>query len=835
MQNIQEPLYIFDPNEVPFGKLSPNHVQNFKVRDEEATSVIAYSYAGLLKPGGIKNYILSSKNSKEAKSLSMSTFTNEQDNLYKSSLLVALSEKYKDNEKPLLDTGKTELVYISESDLFLGVNRNGQGENFLGKSLMNLRKKLNKLKKEQSIEDIKKIKKEMNNNIYQVYTKLRDLIMSGENDLGEFLGLSLEEIKNKLNLAELEYDVVLDKELEKFLQNPKSIPYVLRKDYAKIYNQSVQKYNKNEIISSYIKEVIENDGISYFVTKYPGKDVSGVKEKMRQQLFSELSDKELEEFSERISEIYKMFESLGIDMYETVKLRKEIDELENLEIPKFSKDPESVKLVEFVENEKGKGQFFYITDDNFNSPLYPYFITIENFLYPTVIHYVRAKLLESFGYSVYESHSNIMINPQNSSKDYENYKNIENMNIDYDFMKNRYIFTTLTERAKKSIESIYKNSTSMQELLVATGNRIILYNDYSDSILGTGKIDEKNKVISGSNFIGITLMDIRNDLVNRGVQPMVIEIVQKTDVQDVIASKKLREWLYKKLDELLYITRAFKYYLVTKYTDDDMIDSDDVSFLIDKFYSKCARLSKIIQIPDVKAPEDFISYVKKFFRGTYNIQRGAINKLWNYILLLKEAFSKLEGFDMNNFDQEVLRFEGEYINSYSGKQCLDYFSTDIDDEELSLDFKSKNCILQAFANVFNKLKEYKPKFELTVNDLFFAYEIIYYDDHLPSDKELDDRNILVILRFLEKYNINKNNVRHLAKVLNKMINDIQDLNTKESSKILSRVLYFSNPSFSELPSKSSKSKKSEKVEKEMSKKSEKKHKLPAVFYRKKSA
>ena len=61
-----------------------------------------------------------------------------------------------------------------------------------------------------------------------------------------------------------------------------------------------------------------------------------------------------------------------------------------------------------------------------------------------------------------------------------------------------------------------------------------------------------------------------------------------------------------------------------------------------------------------------------------------------------------------------------------------------------------------------------------------------------------------------------------------MINEIQDLNKSESSKILSRVLYFSTPSysFSDIVGNRKNEEKVEKVEK--------KHKLPAAFYRKKN-
>lgn len=57
-----EIVYLYDPYQIPFGKLSPNYQdkQPIKYKNEEASSVISYAYSELVPKDdkGSKDYIL---------------------------------------------------------------------------------------------------------------------------------------------------------------------------------------------------------------------------------------------------------------------------------------------------------------------------------------------------------------------------------------------------------------------------------------------------------------------------------------------------------------------------------------------------------------------------------------------------------------------------------------------------------------------------------------------------------------------------------------------------------------------------------------------------------
>jgi hypothetical protein len=74
-------IYLNDPKELPFGKLSPNYIEKITVKNEESSNIISYSYAGLLKNGDVKRNVLSSK-PKEAIKSSLHFFRTDKDEIF---------------------------------------------------------------------------------------------------------------------------------------------------------------------------------------------------------------------------------------------------------------------------------------------------------------------------------------------------------------------------------------------------------------------------------------------------------------------------------------------------------------------------------------------------------------------------------------------------------------------------------------------------------------------------------------------------------------------------------------------------------------------------------
>jgi predicted NAD-dependent protein-ADP-ribosyltransferase YbiA (DUF1768 family) len=248
-------LYLYDTEQVPFGKLSPLYRTKLDVLGVETSNVISYCYAGLLKKGGIRNYILN-ESGKDAMDQSMRYFREEKDNIYNNSLHDALLERVRQDpvaKKQLIDSGNSIIIYQS-SNLYLGVNEKSQGQNKVGNILMNIRNSFikddiekQKILREKEIENLKY-------NISIVYNTLEDRITRGIDDLSSYIGKNANEIIEMLNLPRFkgEFKGDLDDHISEYILKSDKIAEDLRKIHAEEYNESVLKISKKDLLYDYL-------------------------------------------------------------------------------------------------------------------------------------------------------------------------------------------------------------------------------------------------------------------------------------------------------------------------------------------------------------------------------------------------------------------------------------------------------------------------------------------------------------------------------------------------------------------------------------------------------
>jgi hypothetical protein len=73
MTTLNDILYLHDTEQIPFGKLSPLYKTKLSIANEEASNIISYCYAGLVKQNSIKDAIMK-ESGKEARKKSSDFF-----------------------------------------------------------------------------------------------------------------------------------------------------------------------------------------------------------------------------------------------------------------------------------------------------------------------------------------------------------------------------------------------------------------------------------------------------------------------------------------------------------------------------------------------------------------------------------------------------------------------------------------------------------------------------------------------------------------------------------------------------------------------------------------
>ena len=759
---MNDSVMLFDSSD----KLSPNYIHEETIKNEISSCVISYCYGGIVKAGGQRNYILKTK-PKEAKKLSMDYMNHAQDEIYKSSMIEALKIKY---ENPVF---RQELKDTFPKKLMFGPS------NFIGSILTEFRDQIIITDSETEEKNKKIVEKQKINNIYFVFKTLEGMITSGSDDLLRFKGKNIEEIAEVLKIQQPTIFIPyasLTKDMKVCLSNPTLTSDYIRQKYIELYNKEVIVNEIEEVYNAYTKKIISKQVEKYILT-HPNIPKASVRTKLMAQLDA---IKNVDEVKTRIHSLWILNMVDVPDMIIRHKYsEEEVEEIKHLKILEnltIKKPVESVSKK--IEIQTQPSVDYFITDDNINSTYFTYFIDVGGFVYPTVMHYVFSTIVNTFVMNKSESHSLIMLDRNKPSREYNNYKNGDELIWLYNSIKDRHIFEILTSRAKQSLNTKFKEPT-MAGVLVASYPKNLIYNDYSDPILGSGKTRKRDRRFEGQNVIGQIMMEIRQTLIDKGIQPIIEDPPSKVKFSEIIQNPEELEWLTKKVDELLYIIKAFMSYEKFKYSLEERdIDVDDVDFVLETLMSSCSKLEKFLPFDKTRMPEDFSNKVKEFFLGNFNIQKSGIIRVWKYVLFLKNSMYMVQGFDRKKFSDEVKRFEGEYLLSKKDKVCKGGLYGE--------DSKVKNCVSEAFKNIFSKLEDYskekKVPFALEEPDLAFAYELIVNTDKFPDMIEKESKDLPTLEKIVKKFKPDRRYIEHLSKCLNHLTDELT-----EDKNVLSRL------------------------------------------------
>ena len=792
-------IQIYDSKELPFGPLSNNSIYIMEIEGQTYNTVTNYIYANLLKS---KDYFSIMKNISvyEIQKYFTKYDKETRNNIIAEALYEALDIKLKNKnlEDLLLTTDNYPIIYKSDNDI-LDDQKTWETSNLLGKYLTKIRDELHK--KYESKET----------RLYNAYTALQileNLIRQENNDLTEFIGLNHNEIINKfiyikalensniqkIDLSPFTYEQIIDKYknvvkypsknilellavgdniqtlnlLDKSLQKNDLLVMYARKKYLKNLQQIQKIRIKNEVFDIYVNDMIKIQFPSLSRDKY--QEIKDRELAVDYKELDVLKDQIFTFYTENLLPRNVMEEIINDSTIDLSNIVSDEDvvmaENENLEdIYNIVSNVDS-NITIIIENDKT------ITNNPYSafSPyVYLEMLNINGNYYPTVMHYIIAKLLSNLPdiNTIDNAHKYLLINIDGDVTDNINYNDYDSLSYLYEDLK-YYQYNNL----KKKLASIALNkkfeNQSLMDLLIVTNNKFLTWNDKNDDVLGYGIT--KN----GENFVGAYLMELRKKF--KKIEDTSKNITHEDIIKIIENDIFMRSWLEMRLTDICKVVKHAYNYILTKnnlsdklriqakynkrwkfgeilntsinglftvkfnngviiegITQKDIrtisadtfeIDVEFVNNVLDNIYQPCYEIMKDIKYLDIATPVYFIDLVKKCFGSHINPEINGL--LWKRIIIMVYFILKYvpKIADIKNILAKL-----ELTNSNKTK-CVKIINNDED-----------NCILSAIFNILKGLIELNNIYEYDSNvlliDIQTAVNIILNRKHI----KLEDKTV----------------------------------------------------------------------------------------------
>ena len=266
---------------------------------------------------------------------------------------------------------------------------------------------------------------------------------------------------------------------------------------------------------------------------------------------------------------------------------------------------------------------------------------IDNFLYPSVMHYIVYSLYKSLGHSVFDSH-NFMMRDINLPREYGSYKESSDLFMIYHTAEGIYLRNILLPRTRSALTVKFLKE-QMSELLRASYPNQLVYENSNDIILGTdnqiGEIMMENRMVSIVENGPFTIEEYneryKNDKVISYQKNIEIELPDMSTFKDKFNDK---------IKDILYVIESYK---------KDLKKIPDMKFIINDLY----HYKSCFRNYNVSFPPWFRKYTKDL-NNRVVLTESDIKMLWNYIVSYNiEVESKLveHNIDEESVNKEIAR------------------------------------------------------------------------------------------------------------------------------------------------------------------------------------
>ena len=275
------------------------------------------------------------------------------------------------------------------------------------------------------------------------------------------------------------------------------------------------------------------------------------------------------------------------------------------------------------------------------SPLALDTLEIDHYKYPNVSLYISTRLLENTGVKRHKGEVKRMVtrgmglNPalQLLQKDGRNFVSADRATEIYHTVNSDTHIELEETYLRIAINKKFQNR-ELQDLLLATQTKKILWVDPSDMLLGAGTKEHR-----GENKVGIVLMEKRNDIRHDRIsEPPVI--IRSHDISKFIEKDSfMRSWVEMRLRDMCRIVYQMKDYLYKEKEIDEEIDDRFASIVLDKVYQPCSYMYSLI------SKDTVVTVPKSFLRMVRGCPGTEFNPEENYDKKIKELREQIIQLD----------------------------------------------------------------------------------------------------------------------------------------------------------------------------------------------
>lgn len=766
-------LKIYNPGAKPYGMLSNNarslmsicsdssNVTGKKCKYTVWNSVSQYVYSNMLDNTYYRDLVKTTGEGDYYDAFFKYKIKSEED-VISMAIKEALEVKFenKDLLNILLSTGNSNLFYVSDNS-FLGTGTDGKGKNIYGRLLMDYRNKYQESTLKEQEQQTRM------NDLYRafaVYFYLQKLIRQNGDDLSAYIGANPQDIFELKSMGDIikisdktspgaidriildsgrkvVFDTYLSKDpelrplLEISLTNPYVIVLYLRKKYLRQVKASKELIKMNKVFDLYINYVLKTQYPNIPQDQYPN---------VRNEQFSAITG---DQYADMQKDIYALRNKLPAPLYEQIQkfivdIREPTEQdvlfAENFNMNLFVIPPEPEKKdtaeKKNVEIHQGKPSDNYIDDLQYVKSksiqaLSPVFYTgmlhIGNFDYPTVTHYILACLLASIrSVGSLKDAQNYLV--KDSSKTRWNKENIPSNWRNYKALYDRYL-DLMIETEDRNLKTLVKKALDkkfedriLQDILLSTGDRELIWNDKKDGVLGIGEYGK------GENYTGKYLETLRADISHKQREDK-IKRISVENIADIIDSDTfIRLWVKKRVKELINTAKKVRSYTREKYNFNVPFNSQFVKLASQTLYQPCDGIKKYKEYSTV--PESFVFMVQEIIPNSRDSAQ-IIGYLWEYIVsILMVIVSSINNPTLYTIQSVILKLENLVSNQQSNIKILDN--------------PQDTCTLSAIVNILLNLQKYSDKASVFTSGkgyIIEGKELIDVDKQYfnPSIKETD--------------------------------------------------------------------------------------------------
>ena len=720
-------IQIFDPNDKPFGCLS-NNFKNMKYDRSlgDCQTVTNYIYSNCLTNRINKQLMCKVKT--DFKTFFLKKHQEEIESKIRSSILTALKVKFSNPElaKLLLETGTAPLLYMSTNS-FLGNGERGDGDNWYGKSLEQIRLELINEEKKHKTKLAEKEKDKFVYNTWRAHKNLMNAIKTKDNNLEAFLHSTIDEI-NK-TLGDTGANIALDKFLEQyrkgafkhitpFVDNPETLVHEIRRqEMSGLRERMIRKKKKiifnmyaDYLLSRKFEHVPEKDYEKAKNEEFSGNDYFSEATDLEDRLYT-LYEKEMlsASLSDKIDETFKDYlmpteedVEKAID-YDISLLAMSAPSMGDASLTSSKEESKLIYLTLLPENTEENRKLHKLSPIFYDGTM----LKIELLLFPTVTHYISAKLIQHVsGLSLQQSQSLLLLKPD--QKNPKNFVTPYNASDIYDDIKHKSYEENIIKFAKKGLDIKFQNRV-FQDFLLATGSSHLVYNDFSDPVLGVGKG-------KGKNIVGYYLMELRERIKNER-KTEELHMLTTGDITWIFENNNfMKGWIQNRVKDSCNTMKIMKNYLKEKHKIEGSFTPEFTRIVIDRIYQPCSQIYGAVKEITAVVPEYFNQMVLQACDA--KISSAVVDILWKRLAVI--IYYLIEHMNKTNKNIGNITSEIGFIQNFA--------STDTTCEKI-ISNENDNCIVSALINLLRRIVQFnnqisKENKDITEVDVNCATSII---------------------------------------------------------------------------------------------------------------